>query len=139
MRQRERRAGIHQLILEIIKGVIEEKASRLREKGYTTISSREVYRHCLEKLGNENKCVGITTYVAKLLNNYCVRLNNSYKPKWRITIALLEKLFSISESYDEIKDIPLNNLDDTHFLYIVTSLLYEAKVESGDNGNGDRR
>jgi hypothetical protein len=138
MRQRERRAGIHQLILEIIKEVIEEKASKLEAKGCTIISSKEVYRHCLRELGDENKCIGITTYVARLLNRYGIRLD-TYKARWRITTDLLEKLFSISESYDEIKDIPLNNLDDIHFLYVVTSLLYEAKVESGNNGNGNRR
>jgi hypothetical protein len=120
------------LIIEIIRQIIEEKASRLKAKGFIYISSKEVYRHCLEMLGNENKCVGITTYAARFLNSYAVRLD-SYTPKWRITTTLLEKLFS-SESYEKLREKPLNKLNSIDFLYTVTSLLYEAKPEGEENG-----
>jgi hypothetical protein len=133
MRQRERRAGIHQLVLEITKRVIEEKASKLKAKGFTTISSKEIYMHCLREFDDEDRCIGITTYAARLLNKYAERLN-SYRTKWRIMPSLLKKLFNIDANYKDLKDTPLNNLNDIHFLYIVTTLLYEAKPggEEGD-------
>jgi hypothetical protein len=124
------------LMLEIIKAVIESKASRLNAKGFTTISSREIHRHCLELLRDDGKCVSITTYAARLLNRYAERVN-SYRTKWIITTNLLEKLFNLAISYSTVRDIPLNNLNNIHFLYIVTSLLYEAKPIEGD-ADGDR-
>jgi hypothetical protein len=123
----------HRLIIEIIRQIIEEKASRLKAKGFIYISSKEVYRHCLEMLGNENKCVGITTYAARFLNSYAVRLD-TYTPKWRITTTLLEKLFSTSKSYEKLREKPLNKLNSIDFLRIVTSLLYEAKPEGEEDG-----
>jgi hypothetical protein len=128
MMQRERRAGIHQLVLEIVKQVIKEKASKLEAKGYTTISSKEVYRYCVERVEEEDKCIGITTYVARLLNKYAERIE-SHKAKWRITARFLEELFGLDTSYNDLKDIPLADLNGIHFLYVVTSLLYEAKPE----------
>lgn len=133
MSQRERRAGVRQLVLEIVKQVIKEKMSKLEAKGYTTISSREIYGRCVKKFEEEDKCIGITTYAARLLNKYAERIE-SYKAKWRITTRLLEKLFNLDTSYQDLNDIPLADLDGIHFLYIVTSLLYEAKPEGDQNG-----
>jgi hypothetical protein len=132
MSQRERGIRIQQLVLKIIKQVIEEKASRLETKGFTTISSREVYKHCLREFGDEDRCIGITTYAARLLNRYAERLN-SYRTKWRIVPTLLKKLFNIDANYKDLKDTPLNNLNDIQFLYIVTALL-EAKPEGEEDG-----
>jgi hypothetical protein len=137
MSQRKIVSETRRLIIEIIRQIIEGKVSRLKAKGFIYISSKEVYRYCLEMLGNENKCVGITTYVARFLNRYAVRLD-SYTPKWRITIDLLKKLFNISESYEKLREKPLNKLNNIHFLYIVTSLLYEAKPE-GEEDSGDSK
>jgi hypothetical protein len=136
MSQRSRVAKAHRLAVEIIKQIIEEKASRLEAKGYTTISSKEIYKYCVERVEEEDKCIGITTYVARLLNRYATRLN-SYRARWRITTDLLKRLFKVDESYGEVKDTPLNNLNDIHFLYIVTTLLYEAKPEGGADGDGN--
>jgi hypothetical protein len=137
MSQRERVAETRRLVLEILKQVIERKASKLGAKGFVYVSSREIYGHCLEELGNdENKCVGVATYAARLLNSYAIRID-SYRPKWRITTDLLRKLFSIDESYEDLKDIPLHRLSNIQFLYVVASLLYEAKAVEGDSdGNG---
>jgi hypothetical protein len=136
MSQRGRIAETHRLVIKIVGQIIKEKATRLKAKGFTTISSKEVYRHCLKELGDENKCIGITTYAARFLNSYAIRLG-TYKPRWRITIDLLKKLFSIDESYEDLKDIPLHRLSNIQFLYVVASLLYEAKPIEGD-ADGDR-
>jgi len=136
MRQRERRAGVYQLILEIIKRVIEEKASKLQVKGYTTISSREMYKCCIEMMEEENRCMGVVTYAARLLNRYATRIN-SYRARWRITTDLLKKLYKVDESYGDLKDIPLHRLSNAQFLYVVASLLYEAKPEGDQSGYRD--
>jgi ABC-type transport system involved in cytochrome bd biosynthesis fused ATPase/permease subunit len=83
----------------------------------------------------ENKCIGITTYAARLLNRYGTRLN-THRAQWRITTDLLKKLFNFDESYEELKNTPLNRLDNIHFLYVVTALLYEAKPGGGEDGDG---
>ena len=132
MSQRKTVSEARNIVIEIIKQIIEEKASKLKAKGFVYISSKEIYRHCLEKLANEDRCVGITTYAARFLNCYAERLN-TYKPKWRITTDLLKKLFNL-DSYEDLKDIPLNRLSDAQFLYVVTSLLYEAKPEGEESG-----
>jgi len=134
MSQRERVPETRRLALEIIKRVIKKKP-KLEIKGFVYISSKEIYRHCLDELADENKCIGVTTIAAKLLNRYAIRLG-SYRPKWRITTELLKKLFSIDEDYESLRETPLNRLDDIHFLYIVTTLLYEAKPEGEEDGNG---
>jgi len=133
MSQRRSLSEAHHIIIEIIKQVIEEKASRLEAKGFVYISSKEIYRQCLEKLGNENRCVGITTYAARFLNSFADRLNNSHRPRWRITTELLKKLYNLSDRYEDLKDIPLHRLSSAQFLYVVTSLLYEAKPEGEEN------
>ena len=132
MSQRRLLSDARHLVIEIIKQVIEEKASRLEEKGFVYISSKEIYRHCLEKLANEDRCVGITTYAVRFLNSFAERLD-SYKPKWRITTDLLKKLYNLSDRYENLKDIPLHRLSNAQFLYVVTSLIYEAKPEGEEN------
>jgi hypothetical protein len=47
---------------------------------------------------------------------------------------LLKKLFSIDESYEDLKDIPLHRLSNIQFLYVVASLLYEAKPGGEEDG-----
>jgi len=133
MKQRERVAEINKLALEFIKQIINDKAAKLETKGFVIISSREIHNTCIETLKDENKCIGVTTYAARLLNSLAIRLS-SHKPRWRITTELLKKLFSIDEDYESLRETPLNRLDNVHFLYIVTSLLYEAKPEGEESG-----
>jgi len=132
MSQRERVPETRRLALEIIKRIIKKK-SKLETKGFVYISSKEIYRRCLDELADENKCIGVTTIAVKLLNRYAIRLG-SYRPKWRITTELLKKLFSIDEDYESLKKTPLNRLDDIRFLYIIASLLYEAKPKGEESG-----
>jgi hypothetical protein len=124
------------LALDVIREIIVLKASELK-KGFVTISSKEIHKFCLEKLEkDENRCIFVTTYTAKLLNKYAERVFKARPAKWRITTALLEKLFGLSDSYENLKDIPLHRLSNIQFLYVITSLLYEAKpAESDSDGN----
>ena len=124
------------LALDVIREIIILKASKLK-KGFVTISSKEIHKFCLEKLEkDENRCIFVTTHVAKLLNKYAERVFKARPAKWRITTALLEKLFGLSDSYENLKDVPLHRLSNIQFLYVTTSLLYEAKpAESDSDGN----
>jgi hypothetical protein len=124
------------LALGVIREIIVLKASKLK-KGFVTISSKEIHKFCLEKLEkDENECIFVTTHVAKLLNKYAERVFKARPAKWRITTALLEKLFGLSDSYENLKDVPLHRFSNIQFLYVTASLLYEAKpAESDSDGN----
>ena len=116
---------------ELIKGVLEKKVSKLTARGFVTISSSEIFQHCLEKLQNDGRCAVATSYAARILNKHAKR-TASHKAKWIVTLKFLEELCGIP--YSDLRDAPLSNLDATCFYYVTAVLLHAKPVEGDANG-----
>jgi hypothetical protein len=113
-------------VRSILKELIEAKVASLPRKGYVDVSSKEIYRLCIERLKHgdekyEDKCRGIVAAAAAFLNHFGERLRKSRSTKWRLTAEAIGILFNIS--YQELRDKPINKLSDIEFLYIVENLL----------------
>jgi hypothetical protein len=119
--------------LELIRGVLEKKVSKLIARGSATISSREIFRLCLEKYDDEDKCAVATSYAAHLLNRLAKRVA-SHKARWLVSWGFFEML--CGTPYSDLRDTPLSSLDAYCFYYVITALLYAKPVEGDADGNG---
>jgi len=120
--------------LELIRGVLEKKVSKLIARGSVAVNSNEIFHHCLEKLRDDGRCVAATSYAAHLLNRYARRVA-SYKPRWLVTWEFLKML--CGTPYSDLRDAPLSDLDAYCFYYAIAALFHAKPVEGDVHGDRD--
>jgi len=122
------------LALELVRAVLEKKVLKLIAGGSVTINSSEIYRHCLEKYGDEDRCAAATSHAAHFLNKHTKRLVSN-KARWLVTWEFLKTLCDVP--YSDLRDTPLGDLDAYCFYYAIAALLYAKPVEGDVNGDGN--
>jgi hypothetical protein len=72
------------IAIALIRRVVEARRSILELRGFVTISSKAVYRLCLDSF-DEGECKVIVAIAAGFLNTFAERINRGRPAKWRIT------------------------------------------------------